>query len=344
MKYKVLIVDDSAFMRSIISDLLVNHPQIGAIETAINGRDALRKINEFQPDVVTLDIEMPIMNGIDTLQEIMKVRKIPVIMCSTLTSDGAEITIKALELGAFDFIEKPQSVLGEEVEVLKQNLLNKILAAAQGKKFTPVERKIPEIKPVLPTVKESMTTNKLVVIGTSTGGPQALHQVIPYLPRDIPASILIVQHMPEKFTEMFAQRLDKASKITIREAKEGDMLEKGLALLAPGNFHMELRDKDTVTLNQKPQVCGVRPAVDITLASAAEIYRNNLICVILTGMGHDGTNGSSKVRNNGGYCIAEDESTCVVYGMPKNIVENGNANEVVPLHKVADSIVRAVYR
>lgn len=342
MKYKVLIVDDSAFIRSIISDILKNHPQIGAIETAINGKDALRKIETFQPDVITLDIEMPIMNGLDTLKEIMKIKKIPVIMCSSLTTDGAEVTLKALELGAFDFIPKPQSVFGQEIELLKQEILNKILTAATGRQIF-VKRIEPEIKPILPSVKSSVRTDKLLIIGASTGGPQALKEVVPYLPKDLPVNILIIQHMPEKFTEMFAQRLDRASQLTVKEAKEGDKLEHGVALLAPGNFHMELKDKDSITLNQKPQVCGVRPAVDVTILSAAEIYQNNIICVILTGMGHDGTKGTAEVKKHGGYCIAEHESTCTVYGMPKNVIETGNANEVVPIHKVADSIIKAVY-
>lgn len=342
LKYKVLVVDDSAFMRKVISDVLSSHPQIEAVETAINGEIALKKVREFDPDVITLDVEMPVMNGIETLQEILKIKKIPVIMCSTLTSAGAEITLKALELGAFDFIEKP-AYSGDRVKILEKDILNKVIAAASSKAPS-VKRIEPEIKSVLPETRPSSgKRTKLLVIGASTGGPQALKEVVPYLPADIPANILIVQHMPEKFTETFAQRLDKMSNISVKEAKEGDVLVQGHALLAPGNYHMLVTEKGTVTLNQEPQVWGVRPAVDMTLASAAKIYQRDVICVILTGMGHDGSQGAAAVKKFGGYCIAEHESTCVVYGMPKNVIVSGNADEAVPIHRVADSIIRAVY-
>lgn len=342
MKYRVLAVDDSAFMRQLLSDLLKSSPLIEAVETAINGKDALRKIKEFKPDVITLDIEMPIMNGIDALQEIMKTEKIPVIMCSTLTAAGAEITIKALEIGAFDFIEKPPSLASDKIDEMKKDLLNKVITAA-SRKIKPLKRIEPQVRFVLPTLKRSLKTTKLVVIGTSTGGPQALKEVLPYLPKDFPANIIVVQHMPAKFTEMFAKRLDGLCEISVKEAKEDDTLKPGLAFIAPGGYHLELENKEKISLNQKPHVCGVRPSVNLTLESAATIYKDDLICVILTGMGHDGTQGSSAVKTSGGFCIAEDESTCTVFGMPKNVIKAGNANEIVPIHKVANSIIKAVY-
>lgn len=340
--FKVLVVDDSAFMRKVISDALINHPQISAVETAFNGQSALKKIREFDPDVITLDIEMPIMNGIETLQEIKKIKNIPVIMCSSLTKSGAEVTIKALELGAFDFIEKPESVLGDKIRNLEKDLINKVLAAISSKSLS-AKRIEPQIRSNLINLRPSGKKDKILVIGSSTGGPQALKEVVPYLPEDIPAKILIVQHMPEKFTEMFAQRLDKMSKITVKEAKEGDMLLRGQALLAPGNYHMIITEKGTVALNQEPTVLGVRPCADLTIASAAQIYQKDVICVILTGMGHDGTMGASVVKKYGGYCITEHESTCIVYGMPKSVVVAGHADEVVPLHKIAESIIKMVY-
>jgi len=339
--FKVLVVDDSAFMRKIISDVLNNHPQIGIVETASNGQAALKKIREFEPDVITLDIEMPIMNGIETLQEIRKIKNIPVIMCSSLTKSGAEITIQALELGAFDFIEKPESVSGDKIKNLEKTLLDKVLLAISSKR-TFLKRIEPQIRPNLLNFQTGKK-NKILLIASSTGGPQALKEVIPYLPEDIPAKILMVQHMPEKFTEMFAQRLDKMSKITVKEAKEGDMLVRGQALLAPGNYHMTVTEKGTVTLNQEPTVLGVRPCADITIASAAKIYQKDVICVVLTGMGHDGTMGASVVKKYGGYCIVEEESTCIVYGMPKSVVVAGHADEIVPIHKIAESIIKRVY-
>lgn len=341
-EFKVLIVDDSAFMRKVISDVLKAHPMVSEVETAYNGQVALNKIREFQPDVITLDIEMPVMNGLETLQEIKKIKNIPVIMCSSLTKAGAEITIKALELGAFDFIEKPEAVSGDKIKKLEKDLLEKVLAAVTSKVAT-LTRIEPQIKPNIINLKPSGKRNKVLIIGSSTGGPQALKEVVPYLPADLPAKILMVQHMPEKFTEMFAQRLDKMSKIKVKEAKEGDKLLQGQALLAPGNFHMAVTENETVVLNQEPPILGVRPCVDITLASAAKIYKNDVICVILTGMGHDGTQGASVVKKFGGYCIAEDESTCIVYGMPKSVVTAGYADEVVPLHKIAEAIIKAVY-
>ena len=339
---KVLVVDDSAFMRKVISDILKSNPAISAVETAFNGEAALKKLREFNPDVITLDIEMPGMNGIDTLQEIMKIKNIPVIMCSSLTRSGAEITIKALELGAFDFIEKPASPTGDKVNILEKDIINKVLAAASSKMIS-VKKVETYIRPNLTNLNPSGKKNKLLIISSSTGGPQALKEVVPYLPEDIPAKILIVQHMPEKFTEMFAQRLDKMSKIKVKEAKHGDILTTGAALLAPGNFHMIITEKGEVSLNQEPSVLGVRPCADLTIASAAKVYQKDVICVILTGMGHDGTQGAGIVKKYGGYCIAEHESTCIVYGMPKSAVTAGHADEVTPLHKIAESIIKAVY-
>lgn len=341
-KIRILIVDDSAFMRKVISDVLLSHPEVEAVETAFNGQVALKKIQEFNPDVVTLDIEMPVMNGIETLQELLKIKKVPVIMCSSLTKSGAEITIKALELGAFDFIEKPTSVNSQKVKELEKLLLEKVLAAASSK--VPIHHKVSmHIKPSFSHSKTGGKKTKVLIIGSSTGGPQALKEVVPYLPEDIPAKILIVQHMPEKFTEMFAQRLDKMSKITVKEAREGDRLERGVALLAPGNYHMTVTEDETISLNQNPAVWGVRPAVDLTLASCAKLFQQDAMCVILTGMGHDGAQGAGAIKRYGGYCIAEHESTCIVYGMPKSVVIAGHADEVVPLHHVAEAIMKKIY-
>jgi len=340
--FKVLVVDDSAFMRKVISDILKTHPQVGEIDTAFNGQVALRKLNEFNPDVVTLDIEMPVMDGITTLQEILKVKKIPVIMCSSLTKAGAEITIKALELGAFDFIQKPESIHGDKIKTLEKSLLDKVMAAVSSKNIASVKI-TPQIKPNLVSPNPSGKRTKLLMIASSTGGPQALKEVVPYLPADIPAKIVMVQHMPEKFTEMFAQRLDKMSKISVQEAKEGDILKEGKALLAPGNFHMLVTEKGSIALNQEPSVLGVRPCADLTIASVAKIYKEDVILVVLTGMGHDGMQGSTAVKKYGGYCIVEDESTCIVYGMPKSVVQAGNADEVLPIHKIAEAIIKKVY-
>jgi len=340
-KIKILIVDDSALMRRMIIDILNTEPGINVVGIAINGKMALTQIEKLNPDVITLDVEMPFMNGLETLREIRRIKPTPTIMLSSLTKAGAEVTLQALELGAVDFIQKPQTEL--EFQKIKTELISKIMAAAGAKqlKTMPAQKMIHDVVPIKASRNNRIKT---VIIGSSTGGPQALKEVVPYLPADLHAQILLVQHMPPKFTDMLAQRLDKISQINVREAKEGDALERGLALMAPGNFHMTVDSNNRIKLNQEPQVWGVRPSVDITLASAAKIYKNDLISVILTGMGHDGSKGTGVVRQFGGYSIAEDKSTCLIYGMPKSVIDAGNADEIVPLHKIANAIVNAVYK
>lgn len=345
-KIKVLVVDDSTFMRRIIIDILNSHPDIQVAGIAINGKMAINQLNQLQPDVITLDVEMPFMNGLETLREIGRIKPTPTIMLSSLTSSGAEITLQALDLGAFDFIKKPENSTPEELKSLKEELISKVLAASKTKKQTRILAEPPkrqENRRV--SVRTGLKSNrvKTVVIGSSTGGPQALKEVVPYLPKDLPAQILIVQHMPPKFTDMFAQRLDKLSEFSVKEAKDGDIIEAKHALLAPGNYHMIVDSNNKVKLSQEPQVWGVRPAVDMTLASAAKIYKEDLICVILTGMGHDGTQGAKAVKQFGGYCLAEDKSTCIIYGMPKSVIDAGYADKVVPLDKMAEAIIEAVY-
>ncbi len=345
-KIKVLVVDDSSFIRKIIVDILNRHPNINVVGIAVNGQMAVSQLEKLDIDVITLDVEMPIMNGLDTLREIQKLKPTPTIMLSSLTYAGADVTIQALELGAVDFIQKPLANTESEIQNLEKELITKILLAAIVKRNSTslknvkqvVETKLPEIHKLNKPVQ-----TKTVVIGTSTGGPQALKELLPNIPRDLPAKFLIIQHMPEKFTTLLAQRLDKITKIDIQEAKENDYLEKNTALLAPGNYHMTV-EKGRIKLNQNPPTCGVRPAVDATLVSAAEEYGENVICVILTGMGKDGTNGAKIVKKYGGYCIAEDKSTCTIFGMPKSLIDAGLADEVVPLNKIPDAIVKAIYR
>lgn len=343
-KIKVLIVDDSSIMRRIISDILRSHPSIEVIGIAINGKMALNQLSALKPDVITLDIEMPFMNGLEALKEINRTNSTPVVMISSLTKRGAEVTIKALELGAVDFIAKPENPEG--FKNIEKEIIDKVIAAANSKKspFSTLNKVKSLIN--IPGVKKRNTINNLktVIIGSSTGGPQALKEVIPFLPKDLPARFLVVQHMPPKFTEMFAQRLDKISELHVKEAEEGDMLEVGKVLLAPGNYHMNVEADGTVSLNQDPAVWGVRPAVDITLGSAAKIYKQDLICVILTGMGKDGSKGAEAVKKFGGYCIAEDQSTCVIYGMPKCVIDAGHADKIEPINNVANAIVEAIYR
>ncbi|MDD3149653.1 MAG: chemotaxis response regulator protein-glutamate methylesterase [Candidatus Gastranaerophilales bacterium] len=339
-KINVFIVDDSLFVRMVIKDILHEHPQIEVCGVAMNGEMALRQLKDITPDVITLDVEMPIMNGLETLHELKhdnRLKNIPVIMFSSLTAQGADVTLKALDAGAFDFLQKPEE---KNFDVLKEELYTKIIAAYKSRNIQahlPARVKIPEI-----IAKKRPSGLKTVVISASTGGPSALNSVIPYIPKNISARILVVQHMPPKFTASLADRLNKISQIEVREAQEGDRIMVNEILIAPGDYHMCVTKDDTIELTHTPTVCGVRPSADVTLESCAQIFGNKVISVILTGMGHDGTNGTKAVKQTGGYCIAQDETTSTIYGMPKSVVDNNLADEIIPLQNIADRIVNLV--
>lgn len=346
---KVLVVDDSAFMRYLITKQLTSDAAIEVVGAARDGIDALEKITELKPDVVTMDLEMPRMDGLTALERIMGENPVPVILLSTLTQEGAAVTIRGLELGAVDFVTKPSAVQAATADSTWQQLLAKIRAAAE---LNPRQLRLRlgsrrpltavSAPPSLPGPVRSRRPSRVVVIGTSTGGPRALFEVVPRLPGDLPAGVLIVQHMPPGFTRSLAGRLNDVSQLEVREAVEGDILGTGVALLAPGDFHMVVRQGGRVTLEKTPPIHGVRPAVDITMQSTAAVYGAATIGVILTGMGIDGTNGAIAVRKAGGYVMSEDEATCVVYGMPRSVREAGAADKVVRLEAVADAIVEAV--
>lgn len=337
---KVLIVDDSAFMRYAISHHLEGSSQIQVVGTARNGVEALDLIPKLNPDVVTMDVEMPQMDGLSTLREVMKRFPRPVIMLSSLTSEGSEATISALTIGAVDFVAKPTQKAS--INEVMDEVAAKIIRAATVRVKPPVS---PVKECLLPISAKSKAVLKplgrkdpIVVIGSSTGGPRALNTVLPNIPGDLPAAVVIVQHMPVGFTHTLADRLNAQSSLWVKEAQQGDILEVGKALLAPGGFHMTFDDHGAVVLNQNPPVHGVRPAVDVTLISLVQRYSKNVTAVILTGMGNDGTNGSTLLHSIGGEVIAEHESSCVVYGMPRSVVEAGAANEIIPLEEIAGAI------
>lgn len=345
-KIRVLVVDDSALMRRVISDMLNENPEIEVIGTARDGYDAIRKIMELKPDVVTLDLEMPRLDGLNTLGYIMSETPLPVIMLSSYTREGAEATLKALDYGAFDFVPKPSGPISLDIRKVKEELIKKIKAAYRAdlsrlKFLLPrKEKKVKRVEKPAPT-----EVGVVVAIGSSTGGPRALQEVIPKLPSDIRASILVVQHMPPGFTKSLAERLDSLSSINVKEAVEGDLLKEGLALIAPGDYHMIVSRSGyevKIRLNQDPPVWGVRPSVDVMMLSVAEIFRSKTVGVILTGMGRDGARGMKKIKEYGGITIAEDKSTCVVFGMPKAAIDEGAANIVVPVDRIAEEIVKAV--
>lgn len=343
----VLVVDDSAYMRKVISNMIQTDEAIYVIDTARNGLDAIDKIKALKPDVVTLDVEMPELDGLSALQRIMKECPTPVIMLSSLTREGNETTIKALTIGAVDFVAKPSGTISLDIEKVKNDLISKIKTSARAviKNLTvPVPRISKAAIPVsIPVTRlASNVPSKLVIIGSSTGGPNALQQVIPRLPENIPAAILVVQHMPPGFTKSLANRLNECSLVHVSEAKDGDIMQAGKVYIAPGGFHLVLRSKAILGLNQEAPVHSVRPAVDVTFDSALKLYGSQIVGVILTGMGYDGSKGMAALKNLGGKTIAQDEATSVIYGMPRVIVEMGKADKVLPIQKIADEIVAMV--
>jgi len=347
---KVLVVDDSAFMRYSLGQSLNEMPEIKVIGSARDGLEALELIPQLQPDVVTLDVEMPRLDGLSTLRQIMTNFPRPVIMLSSLTKEGTVETIQALTFGAVDFVAKPAAQTG--IRSLIPEIAGKIVRASQARVYpvTPRAQRVStpaaslaaqaglDAKKIRPVRKNE----PIVMIGTSTGGPRALNEVVPALPADLAAGVIIVQHMPAGFTRSLAERLNLISKIKVKEGEPGDQPMVGQALLAPGGFHMVLDENDKFTLNQKPAVHGVRPSVDVTLLSLVQRYGKSVISVILTGMGSDGTNGATLVHSMGGHVIAEHESTCVVWGMPRSVYEAGASDEILPLPEIAGAIERAV--
>ncbi|MGQ9629516.1 MAG: protein-glutamate methylesterase/protein-glutamine glutaminase [bacterium] len=345
-KVKVLVVDDTALMRKMLSEMLSEDPEIEVVGTAYNGMEALREIERLGPDVVTLDISMPGMDGLEALKVIRLRYRIPVIMVSALTREGADSTIRALELGAFDFITKPEGARPKlEIVRIRRELQEKVRAAVG---LPPREDyyEIPKMEEV-PPKKTNLEKGgyEIVAIGTSTGGPNALSDMLPLFPGDFPAGIVIVQHMPPTFTRSFAERLNSICQIEVKEAQEGDIVRGGRALIAPGDYHIVVKRERLATvvhLDQSPPVSGHRPSVDVLMRSVAREFGCGAIGVIMTGMGRDGAEGIGIVRRSGGYTIAQSEETCVVYGMPRVAVESGGIDRILPLLEIPREIVRSV--
>jgi two-component system chemotaxis response regulator CheB len=332
-KVRVLVVDDSALMRKLIPQILEQGDSIEVVGTAMDGHFALKKIEELSPQVVTLDLEMPGLNGIDTLKEIMRRWRLPVIVVSSHSTTGASITLKALALGAFDFVAKPQDVSARMPEIADE-LIRKIHAAAQSAgvqtQFLPAEtnsRAEPgKLRPIAPT--------HIVAIGVSTGGPNALQYMFSHLPADFSGSILVVQHMPDGFTELFAKRLDDSCPIRVKEAQSGDLLVAGRALICPGNRHMKVKKLplgNVALLSEEAPVNGHRPSVDVLFHSVAQAFGPQAMAVLMTGMGEDGAFGLGEIRAAGGFTVAQSKETCVVYGMPKAAIERGYAMRIADL-------------
>lgn len=350
---RVLVVDDSAFMRKVLSDVFAGEPDFSVVDTARNGQDAFEKIKRHKPDVVTMDVEMPVMDGITALEKIMAESPVPIIMVSSLTRDGANATIRALELGAVDFIAKTSGPISS-VSGIQSELIAKCRAAVKSnfRQFTiPRAKLVSPIALATPPKNVQFSTSPLaeqiIAIGTSTGGPRALQEILTKLPGNLPCGIVIVQHMPPGFTKSLSERLNALCSLSVKEAEQNDVIRPGLALIAPGDYHITLeRDagKTLVKLNQNPPIGGHRPAVDPMMESVAGIYGKNALGVILTGMGHDGAKGIQYIKQSHGYTIAEDQSTAVVFGMPKSAIELNAVDKIVPLPLVAAEIVRIIMK
>ncbi|WP_078434332.1 protein-glutamate methylesterase/protein-glutamine glutaminase [Metabacillus halosaccharovorans] len=352
-KTSVLVVDDSAFMRKLISDFLSEHEQIQVVGTARNGADALTKIEELNPDVVTLDVEMPIMNGLEALKIIMKKCPRPVIMLSSTTKDGAENTILSLQYGALDFIPKPSGSISLDLHKVKEELKNKVILAksANLKKLnnqllqkTTSYSKIDSKNSQSPVSFDNDRLGKSIVcIGTSTGGPRALQHVLTKLPSDLNAPIFIVQHMPQGFTQSLANRLHTISSIDVKEAVNGEVVKKGTAYIAPGGSHMKIVKSGsalTIKIDQSDIRNGHRPSVDVMFESVSELNNYRKIAVIMTGMGSDGSEGLKKMKSKGVVkAISESEETSVVYGMPKSAVATNLVDRVANVEEIAEVIL-----
>jgi two-component system chemotaxis response regulator CheB len=349
---RVLVVDDSVVIRRMVSDVLASDPDIEVVGTAINGRAALAKIPLLNPDILTLDIEMPEMDGLATLRELRKTNpRLPVVMFSTLTERGAAATLEALAVGANDYVTKPANMgsIAESIASVREQLLPRVRALTgrkpiHGAAGVPAERVATSQHIARPAAARSgpKVTPRVLAIGCSTGGPQALSAVLQALPASLPVPVVVVQHMPPVFTTQFAARLDRLCALRVLEVQGGEALAAGTVYLAPGNFHLEVGGKPgapvTARLNSGPQVSFCRPAVDVLFASVAATYQAAALAVVLTGMGHDGRDGCARIHGNGGQIIVQDAETSVVWGMPGAVAGAGLADQILPLPRIAEAI------
>jgi two-component system chemotaxis response regulator CheB len=342
-RIRVVVVDDSALMRKLIPTILERDPSIEVVGTAMDGAFALKKIEELHPDVITLDLEMPRMDGLEALRLIMRRAPMPVIVFSTHSKEGAYATFKALALGAIDFVAKPRDAAAGHLDAIAVELIEKIKVAkrASGHKIRASVAVETEPAPKKPS-RATLPPSRIVAIGISTGGPNALQYMLSQIPADFSASILIVQHMPEGFTEMFAKRLDECCALDVQEARSGDLLVAGRVLICPGNRHMMVRRMprgDMAVLSDGPPVNGHRPSADVLFHSVAQQFGLTSVGVIMTGMGDDGAEGLGAIKAAGGLTVAQSEDTCVVSGMPRAAILKGYANKIVALESLSAFLV-----
>ncbi|MCP4691507.1 MAG: chemotaxis response regulator protein-glutamate methylesterase [Desulfobacterales bacterium] len=351
-KIRVLVVDDSAVVRQSLEKLLNTDPGIEVMDTAADPFIAATKIAREIPDVITLDVEMPRMDGVTFLKKIMSQHPIPVVMCSSLAENRCETTLKSLEYGAVDVITKPKMGVKKFLEESRITICDTVKAAARAKidkvpraRRKKVTKKLTADAVIPAPVGRAMsrTTERIVVVGASTGGTEALRYFLEALPRDSPG-IVIVQHMPENFTRAFAQRLNESCDVEVKEAADGDSILRGRALISPGNHHSLVKRSGAryyVEVKQGPLVCRHRPSVDVLFRSAARYGGANVVGVIMTGMGDDGARGMLEMKQAGAYTIAQDEASCVVFGMPNEAIKRGGVDKILPLGAIAGSVLGA---
>lgn len=353
MKINVLVVDDSRFYRNRLCDLLAGDPDIHVIGTAVNGREAVDKVVKLKPDVVTMDIEMPIMDGIAAVREIMQIRPVPVLMFSSLTTEGGQATLDALDAGAVDFMLKRMEDMALSHKEFAEEIRSRIRAVAR--------RSIPLSKPVFKKSKSALRSDdseetgkqvskssatdrislenyKIIVIGASTGGPSAVQGIISSLPKGFPIPVLVIQHMPAAFTGLFARRIDSLSELDIKEAEDGDAIITGKIFIAPGGKQMIVEDragKRVIRIRGSRADEQYKPSVDVSFNSVSSIYGRNALAIVLTGMGADGREGAAQLKKGGSSVWAQDEQSCVVYGMPQAVVEAGLADRILPITEIA---------
>lgn len=373
-KIKIIVVDDSAFMRKAISDMIESESSFEVVAKFRDGRELIEKVDKYNPDLITLDVHMKDLDGLATLKELKRAGKnYPIIMLSSITTEGSKLTLDCLDNGAISFITKPSGSISLDIVKVKENLIEQIQSITSNikpKRTSKIDQ-APKYKFQQNNISSSinssngnfnngiinternikhnstiiMPKNKkidAVVIGASTGGPKALQEVLTKFPRNLGVPVFVVQHMPEGFTKVFAERLDKACEMNVVEAYDGMKISNDTIYIAKGGRHMTVASGSSIQLNEEPPIWGVRPAVDKLFNSAIKIYKGNIVSAILTGMGRDGADGTANIKDNGGITISEDKSTCTIYGMPKAAYETGKVDYVVPLDQIASSIIKIV--
>jgi len=355
-RIRVLIADDSALMRKALKEIIMTDESLDVVGTARDGQDAVEKAHDLKPDVITMDINMPVMDGLTSMQYILNdYPEVPVLIISSLTTEGALTTFEALELGAFDYVAKPSGTVSSNIHIVGREIIQKVKLAYKSANRKSIRDRIKRrgtaatAKKTAPLIKtgipESAGLSKIVVIGISTGGPGTLMEVLPMLPPELKAALIVIQHMPPSFTASFAKRLDNACLLPFKEAEAGDILQDGRGYLAPGGYQLVARrEGGMLRLSNSPKTVFM-PSVNVTMESVLDAYGGkNVIGVLMTGMGDDGADAMVKIRRAGGVTIAEDESTAVVFGMPREAIERGGAEIVAPSYRIPDEIVRAVNR